>query len=29
VASSYMRGIDFVQLPTSLLAMVDSSSGAK
>jgi 3-dehydroquinate synthase len=29
VASSYIRGIDFVQLPTSLLAMVDSSVGGK
>ena len=29
LASSYMRGIDFIQLPTSLLAMVDSSVGGK
>ena len=29
VASSYMRGVDFVQMPTSLLAMVDSSVGGK
>ena len=29
IASSYARGINFVQLPTSLLAMVDSSVGGK
>ncbi len=28
-AATYMRGVDFVQCPTSLLAMVDASVGAK
>lgn len=29
VAASYMRGVDTIQVPTSLLAMVDSSVGGK
>lgn len=29
VASTFLRGIDFIQIPTSLLAMVDASVGGK
>ncbi len=29
VASIYLRGIDFIQVPTTLLSMVDSSTGNK
>lgn len=29
IASIYMRGIDFIQIPTSLLSQVDSSVGGK
>lgn len=29
IASTYLRGIDFIQIPTSLLAQIDSSVGGK
>ena len=29
VASTFLRGVDFVQIPTSILAQVDSSVGGK
>lgn len=29
IASTYMRGIDFINIPTTLLSMVDASSGGK
>jgi len=29
IASIYMRGVDFIQIPTSLLAQIDSSIGGK
>ena len=29
ISASYMRGIEFIQVPTSLLAQVDASVGGK
>ena len=29
VSATYLRGINFIQIPTSLLAMVDSVAGGK
>lgn len=29
VAASFLRGIDFIQIPTTLLSQIDSSVGGK